>query len=238
MPLDGEPEGIGGVFDGFDGAVGGARADAQAGGDLVDRLVVAGVGVEGCGGGEDGGEEGVGCDGEGVGVGAVAGAGVEEWGGVGGRGKVGEVLVEGAAAGDVHDLAAEADAQDGHAAGLGGAEEGEVEELAVGIGEAGFIVGRLAVESGVEVGAAGDEESVDLIEHGLVEGGIVGGGEDQGYAAGADDGAWVIGGEFPGFAAFVAIADVHRDADAGLVHGRLQGSGVGEERPEGGNLGA
>lgn len=129
-------------------------------------------------------------------------------------------MVEGAAALDVHGLAAHADAEGGELAGLGEGEDGEVEILAVLVGEVGFRVRGLAVEARVEVGAAGDEEAVEGVDHFGADCGVVGGWEEDGHAAGAEDLVGIVGRELEGFAGFVGGADVHGDADAGAGWGK------------------
>ena len=61
VPLDAEPEGEGGVFEGFDEAVGGAGGGDEAVADAVDALVVAGIDGKGLEI-KDGGEAGAGVD--------------------------------------------------------------------------------------------------------------------------------------------------------------------------------
>jgi hypothetical protein len=224
VPLYAEPEGEGGVFEGFDEAVGGKGAGNEAVAEAVDALVVAGIDGQ-AGEVKDGGEAGAGVDFDVVGVNAVAGFAVGE-----AVGEVGEMLVEGAAALDVHDLAAHADAEGGQGVAFGECEDGEVEVLAVFRGEAGGGVFGLAIERGVEVIAAGEEEGVEGGEHFEAEVGVVGDGEEDGHATGVEDSAGVVGGEFEGLAVLVGGADVEGDADAGagmggrrLAHGTPAG---------------
>ena len=116
----------------------------------------------------------------------------------GGREVVGDGLVEGAFSLDIHELAAQADAEGGEVALLGESEHGEVEVLAKGVHGGGFGGLGLAVEAGVAIAAAGDDEGVEGGDHVEAEAGVVGVGEKDGHAASGEDGVGVVGGEFVG----------------------------------------
>jgi len=104
VPLDGEEEGVAWAFYGFDDAVGGDGGGEEALAQAVDALVV-GAGDVDAFGEEPVGEPALGVEGDGVLGGAgVAGAVVKNIF-IGGQ-----VLVEGAAMGNVDKLSAEADA--------------------------------------------------------------------------------------------------------------------------------
>jgi hypothetical protein len=77
---------------------------------------------------------------------------------------VGDVLVQGAAAGDVEDLAATADREDRHVALERGADESELEGVERRLGGAELWVRRGAVRVGMEVRAARQADAVDAVE--------------------------------------------------------------------------
>jgi len=240
MPLDGEPEGEGGIFDGFDEAVGGESGGDEAVAECGDALAMAGIYGE-VFGAEDLVEQGAGADGDGVLRGGIDVGKADAivvmlkgiFGGGGLREIFGEVLVECAAALDVHFLATEADAEDGEGAGFGEVEDCEVKILAAGMHDLGGGVERLAVEGGVDIGAAGEEESVDGVEHvgeGFEVGRAGGVGEEDREAAGVEDGVDVGGVELAGVPAggveLVGGGEVESEADAGARH--VGGSFLGE----------
>jgi hypothetical protein len=224
VPLDGEDE-VGGcsfggetAFYGFDdGVLGAAGADVEAVAGDGDGLVVAGVDGEAeeavlLGGfflDDDGAEEGVGGDGDGMGDGYAAGAVVD--------GEDVEVLNEGAAAPDVEGLGSEADAEEGLVEVVGVLDEEFVDVFAGVVGRGAGFDGFLTVFVGVEVGStAGEEDGVAGIDE-VCGGG--GGGEEgdlDGDAAGALDGGGVGG---PGALVVVGVgAGGDGDGYAGL-HG-------------------
>jgi hypothetical protein len=214
VPLDADPEREGRIFEGFDEAVGRQRGGDESVAEAVDALMVAGVDGETLEA-QGFGEARAGPDFDVMHVGAVTRAAVGETL----AGQVGQVLVEGAPALDVHGLAAHADAEGRQGAGFGEGEHGEVEVLAVPGGASGGGVRGLAEEGGVEVVAAGDEEGVERSDHVSADVGVVGERQENGHAAGLEDALGVVGGEFERLASLVGGADVHGDADAGAAGG-------------------
>src|SRR5207248_1730086 len=75
----------------------------------------------------------------------------------------GQELVQAAAAVDVHDLGAEADAKGWRAATLDLGHQRQVPALAVGVDALGFLVPLLTVERGVQIVAAAEEHAVDQV---------------------------------------------------------------------------
>ena len=102
---------------------------------------------------------------------------------------VGQVLVERAAARDVHHLHAAADAEERHVALHRPARERELERVALRHRPGGRLVRLGAVARRVHVGAAGEQQAVDQVEQrfGLLDRGRVGR-QHQRDAAGALDG--------------------------------------------------
>jgi hypothetical protein len=127
------------------------------------------------------------------------------------------VFDESSAEGDVGDLRAATDAEGGGSAGDKLVDEGEFALVAFGVyGEEGG-VGTAAVEGGVYVAAAGEDEAVEAGEEFFLKG--FAGGDEDGDAAGAADGVYVGGGETE--VAGVGAAG-GSDADEGVVgHGFL-----------------
>jgi len=209
VPLDGEAEGELGYFNGFDDAVFGDGDGEEAFADLCEGLPVVGgnddlVGVEPLV------QFALTSDADGVRAGFVGLFGFV----VDGLVKVGKALVEGAAVGDVDGLDAETDAEDGQSTFACLFIEHEVEALASGVDQFGVGVQRLVVECGVEVEAAGEEDSVEVAEDGSEEDGIVGGYDGDGHGAEFGDGIEVFGVEVGAFAPFGGGPIIHTDTDA------------------------
>ena len=122
-----------------------------------------------------------------------------------------EVLQEAAAAGDVEDLEAAADAEERRVGLKGVLDEGDLDLVTVGVYLGDAVAAGLAVAGGVEIDAGGDEdavvrrEGIDALEGGGVEG--------DGFATGALDAACVV---VPVFAEDVFGAG---DEDAGWLGG-------------------
>ena len=77
---------------------------------------------------------------------------------------VGEVLVEGPAAGDVEDLHPPADAEQGYVALERLPRQGDLEAVAIGIGPDGLRVRFRPLALGVDVGATAKDERVEAVE--------------------------------------------------------------------------
>ena len=92
------------------------------------------------------------------------------------------VLVEGAAAGDVEDLHPAADAEQRHVALDRAARQGQLEAVAFGPDAPGLGVRLGPVARRVDIGAAGEDQRVEQVEHpvGLGLGGGVGRQQDRG----------------------------------------------------------
>src|SRR5262249_30354769 len=103
---------------------------------------------------------------------------------------IGQVLVQAAAAGDVDDLDAAADAEDGLVVGQGPADELDLGPVAARVGAVAALVPRLAVLAGIDVDASGQEEGIELVVD-VAEGGLVAGeqGDEPGHAAEAGEDA-------------------------------------------------
>ena len=179
VPLDGDDPRWSGQFHAlYDIVLRGAGSDGEAGAGAVDGLVVAGV--DAGGGPADGGEAGGGLDDD-----VVLDVGVG----------IADVLVEGAAEDDVEKLHAAADGEQRHAGSEGGAGEFDFEGVAFGVGVAGGEIG-LAVESGGDVGAAGEDEAAERVEGWCGVGGDAGdveAGGLEGVAIGAGLGWEAVG---------------------------------------------
>ena len=210
--MDAEAEGVAAILDAFDDAVGGGGVDGCEAAGGADGLVVGGVDLHRVGFG-DAVQEGAGGDGDGV-AGLIAGVWLFVFEGV--LDAVGDVLEEGAAEGDGEELLTAADAEDGHVAGEGAADEGQFG------GGSGFLQGDggvavvVAVEVRVDVeGAAGDDEGVDAVEEGGGEARVMR--EGDGQAAGCGEGRGIVGAEgVPGvFRVSAGLLCVEGDADEG-----------------------
>ena len=81
--------------------------------------------------------------------------------------RFGQVLVQRAAEGDVDQLQAAADAEHRHAAALRAGEQGELPRVAVGARRVGRRVALGAVELGLHVEAAREDQPVEPVEHDL-----------------------------------------------------------------------
>lgn len=106
------------------------------------------------------------------------------------RGVVGQVLVQGAATGDVEHLRPPADREHRHAPGVGRADEGQLEQVKLRLG--GAELGRrvLAVVARVQVRAAGEAEPGQAVQQ-RVGAGRVERRQDDRVAAGVGDGLHV-----------------------------------------------
>lgn len=142
----------------------------------------------------------------------------------GGGELVGDVLPEGAAKGDVENLHAATDGEDGAVGGNGDAGERELEGVTLGLGGDLDVEDLLAVVRGIDVLAAGEEEPVKVVQGGF-DGRRAGDrGEEDREAAGEADGVDV------GFAGRDHLApgrrfsDVRGDADQRCA--RRGGQGV------------
>lgn len=85
--------------------------------------------------------------------------------------RLGQVLVQRAAAGDVHELKPAADREHGHPPLLGAAEEGELPRVAVGTWRIGERMPLRSVQLRLHIEATREDEPVEALEHG-VGGGI------------------------------------------------------------------
>ena len=86
-----------------------------------------------------------------------------------------QVLDQRPPAGHVQELHAAADAEDRHVALERPVGQGELEAVALGPGVTGLRVYPRAVGGGIDVGAAGQHEAVDQVEHlaGVLRGGVI-----------------------------------------------------------------
>ena len=211
VPLDGGEEGKCWVLEAFDDAIGGFGDDAQAAAEAVGGLFV--IAIDGNFGLADGTAD----LGRGVERGVVAGKVVADFAVFDrfGAGDVGEKLVHAAAAVDIHELGTEANAEGGKAAFFDFGQKGQFEFLASGIDALGFGMPGLAVEGGVEIVSAGEENSVEQIDVLRDEGEVGFIGDEQRESSGAFDGFAVIAGRFV-FAG--VVVSINRDADFGAIH--------------------
>lgn len=211
VPLYGGEERHVGVLEGFDDGIGCGGDDAEIAADAVDGLLVVGVGDDV---GLADGTSDLGVEGNGDGVGGAIAFGLAVLDGVG-AGQVGEELMEAAAAVDVDELAAEADAESGEASVFDVGEQGEFEGLAAGVDGDGVGMPRLAVDGRVEVIAADEEDAVEEVEDLGDEGEVGAVGDGQREAAGLFDGDDIGGLQL---VAVGLLVDVHRQADDGAFH--------------------
>ena len=160
MPLDGGEEGKRRVFETFNHTVGGGGDDAQAAAEAVGGLFV--ITVDGNFGLADRSAEARGeVKGDVMSGKLVADLTMLQgiW-----AGQIGEELMDASTAVDVHQLRAEANAEGGQPAAFDFGEEGQLEFLAGGVDAHGFGMPGLAVEGGVEIVSAGEEETVAGID--------------------------------------------------------------------------
>jgi hypothetical protein len=97
-------------------------------------------------------------------------------------------------------------------------------------------VAVLAVEGGVEVVSAGDDEGVDHVDHVGLD--VFAGceGQEEGQSASADDGGGVVGGEFEDATGFVGFSDFEGDSDARAVGASGRGHNHGGSEQEKGGI--
>ncbi len=124
--------------------------------------------------------------------------------------EVGEELVEGPAAADVHQLRPEADAQGRQPPPLDLGQQGRLERLPERVDPFGVGVPRLAVSGGVEVVAAGEQDAVEAVDVGGDERHVGLVGQQHRQAAGPLDGGGVLG---PGQVSAGRVVAVGRHAD-------------------------
>jgi len=154
MPLYGEQEVVGRIFEGFDDPVFGiAGCHDQPRSQLIDGLMVARVHLN-FGGAEDGGKAGMRLQLDGMyglrrrRVPAAMTAGLRE------------VLDEGPAAMNVQQLQTTANGEDRDVGLLGSREQASFEVVALGIDVVERWIGRLAVLSRIDVAAAGEDKTL------------------------------------------------------------------------------
>ena len=76
-----------------------------------------------------------------------------------------QMLVQCATRGDVRQLQTPADAENGHPATTCAGQQRQLPRITIGAGLVGLGVGRGAVESGIDVEAAGEDQPVQTVEH-------------------------------------------------------------------------
>ncbi len=186
VPLHGCEEGEGWVFEALDDAVGGGGDDLQAAAELVGGLFVIAVGLD-LWLADGAAKRGVHVDVDGMFGRGLIGVEAAVLDSALAR-EIGEKLVEAAAAVDIHELAAEADAEGGEFAFFDFGDEGKLKILSRFIHADGLEVPLFAVVGGVHVVAADEEDSIEGIDD-LGDEGMVGvKGDRQGEPAGFFDG--------------------------------------------------
>lgn len=212
VPLNRGEEGKSGVLETLDDAIGGFGDDAQPAAETIGGLLV--ITVDGNIWLADGATDlGIGIDHSIVARNVIADFAM--FLGIGAR-YVWDELVHAPAAVDVHELRAHADAERGHAAFFDLGEESEFEFLAGGIDGDGLGMPGLAVESGIEIVSAGEEDSVKEIDELGDEGKIGLVWDQERQTAGALDG---LGIGKRGFVFVGIVVGVEGDADFGARHG-------------------
>ena len=211
VPLDADEEGIARILDAFDDAVGGFGDDAEAAAEGFDGLFVAGLYVHiGVAYAVENLRAGFKLNG--VAAVPVAHAAVFD---LSIAGEIGDELDEASAAMDVHQLAAETDAEGGEAAAFDFGDEGAFEFFAEGVDGFDFGEGCFAVAVGVQVRPTAEEDAVEGSDKFRNQGEIGAIGEHYREAAGPFHAGGVAVGQR---VLREAIVVIHGNSDEGSGH--------------------